>query len=232
MIAKALPWTVVLVGTATVIAAFLGIALGVLAGSRRGGWIESLIPSTTFFTAIPYFWLALILLYLFASVIHAFPLFGGYAPQLLPGWSLAFIRSALYHAVLPAATIVFSSVGGWLLGMRNMMISTLSEDYVAAAEAKGLPVRRVMLGYVARNAILPSVAGFAISLGFIVAGSIVMEVVFSYPGIGYNLLQAVENDDYPLMQGIFLVIALAVLAANLLVDMLYGFVDPRTRASR
>ena len=132
---------------------------------------------------------------------------------------MAFIRSALYHAVLPAATIVFSSVGGWLLGMRNMMISTLSEDYVAAAEAKGLPVRRVMLGYVARNAILPSVAGFAISLGFIVAGSIVMEVVFSYPGIGYNLLQAVENDDYPLMQGIFLVIALAVLAANLLVDI-------------
>jgi len=232
VIAHALPWTVVLVGVSTVIGSGLGVALGAVAGWRRSGLVDALIPSTTFLTAIPYFWLALVLLYLFARVIHLFPLNGGYSAELPVGFSANFLGSALLHAVLPALTIVLSSVGGWLLGMRNMMVSSLAEDYVIAAEAKGLPPRRVMLGYAARNAILPSVAGFAISLGFVVSGSIVMEVVFSYPGIGYTLLQAVQNDDYPLMQGIFLVIALAVLGANLLVDLLYGFIDPRTRQSR
>jgi peptide/nickel transport system permease protein len=233
VIAQCLPWTLVLVGTATVMGASLGVTLGAVAGWKRSSaWVNNLIPCTTFLTAIPYFWLALVLLYLFAEIVHAFPLYGGYDASLQIGWSGHFIGSALYHAVLPAATIVISSVGGWLLGMRNMMVSTLAEDYVMAAEAKGLPTRRIMLGYAARNAVLPSVAGFAISLGFIVSGSIVMEVVFSYPGIGYNLLLAVQNDDYPLMQGIFLIISLAVLGANLLVDLLYGFVDPRTRLSR
>jgi peptide/nickel transport system permease protein len=113
-----------------------------------------------------------------------------------------------------------------------MMVSTLAEDYVSAAEAKGLRSRSVMIGYAARNAVLPSVAGFAISLGFVISGSLVMEIVFSYPGVGYNLLQAVDNDDYPLMQAIFLVITFAVLSANFLVDLLYGFVDPRTRQAR
>jgi peptide/nickel transport system permease protein len=232
VIGHALPWTLTLVGVATVLGAALGVALGTFAGWKRSAWMDSLIPATTFLTAIPYFWLALVLLYAFASLIHLFPLNGAYSATLQPAITGQFISSALYHAVLPAATIVISSVGAWLLGMRNMMVSTLAEDYVVAAEAKGLPRRRVMIGYAARNAVLPSVAGFAISLGFIVSGSIVMEVVFSYPGIGYTLLQAVQNDDYPLMQGVFLIIALAVLGANLLVDLLYGFIDPRTRAAR
>ena len=124
---------------------------------------------------------------------------------------------------------MLAQIGGWLLSMRNMMVSTLSDDYVLAAEAKGLPPRRVLIGYAARNAVLPSFTGFAISLGFVVSGSIIMEFVFSYPGIGYELLQAVQNNDYPLMQGIFLVITIAVLAANFIVDMLYVFIDPRTR---
>jgi peptide/nickel transport system permease protein len=124
---------------------------------------------------------------------------------------------------------VISSVGGWMLGMRNMMVSTLSEDYITAAEARGLPPRRIMLGYAARNAMLPAVSGFAITLGFIVSGSLVTEIVFSYPGIGYTMLQAVNNNDYPLMQAVFLMITFAVLAANFVVDLLYGFVDPRTR---
>lgn len=116
--------------------------------------------------------------------------------------------------------------------MRNMTLTTMSEDYVWAAEAKGIPPKRVLLRYAARNAILPSVTGFAISLGFVVSGSIIMEIVFSYPGVGYTLLQAVENDDYALMHGIFLVICLVVLGANFIVDMLYGFIDPRTRQAR
>jgi peptide/nickel transport system permease protein len=234
-IADTIGWTLVLVGTATVISFAVGIGLGVLAGWKRGTWLDSLVPATTFLTAIPYFWLALILLYLFAdNVTHWLPGYGGYDTNsdLTVGLSGPFLLSAVRHSILPALTIVVSSIGGWLLGMRNMMVATLSEDYVVAAEAKGVPPVRIALGYAARNAVLPSVSGFAISLGFVVSGSIVMETVFSYPGIGAKLLDAVQNNDYPLMQGIFLVITFAVLGANLIVDLLYGFVDPRTRAGR
>jgi peptide/nickel transport system permease protein len=125
---------------------------------------------------------------------------------------------------------VIASLGGWLLGMRNMMVSTLSEDYILTARAKGLTDRRVQRHYAARNAVLPSIAGFAISLGFVVSGSVITEQIFSYPGIGSRLLNAVTNNDYALMQGVFLFITLAVLGANLLVDLLYGLIDPRTRA--
>jgi peptide/nickel transport system permease protein len=225
-------WTLGLVGTATVISAALGIGLGTVAGWKRGTWLDSLVPATTFLAAIPYFWVALLLIYLFTQVWTVFPDQFSYDPALSIGWSGQFIGSVLRHALLPAITIVLSSVGGWLLGMRNMMVSTLSEDYVSAAEAKGLRPRTIMLGYAARNAVLPSVAGFAISLGFVISGSLVMEMVFSYQGIGYQLLQAVNNNDYPLMQAIFLVITFAVLAANFLVDVLYGFIDPRTRPAR
>jgi peptide/nickel transport system permease protein len=234
-IGSAIYWTLVLVGTATVISFLLGIALGTLAGWKRGSRLEAIIPSTTLLTAMPYFWLALILVFVFATnVWHIFPAGQGYNTNsfINVGWNFTFIGSAIQHAILPALTIVISSVGGWLLGMRNMMVSTLSDDYVIAAEAKGLKPRRVMIGYAARNAVLPSISGFAISLGFVVSGAIAMEYVFSYPGIGFQLVNSVGNDDFPLMQGIFLVITFAVLGANLIVDLLYGFVDPRTRLSR
>jgi peptide/nickel transport system permease protein len=234
-IGSAIYWTLVLVGTATVISFLLGIALGALAGWKRGSRIEVIIPSTTLFTAMPYFWLALILVFVFATTVwHVFPAGQGYNTNsfISVGWNLPFIASAIQHAILPALTIVISSVGGWLLGMRNMMVSTLSDDYVVAAEAKGLSPRRIMIGYAARNAVLPSVSGFAISLGFVVSGAIAMEYVFSYPGIGFQLVTAVGNDDFPLMQGIFLVITFTVLGANLIVDLLNGFIDPRTRLSR
>jgi peptide/nickel transport system permease protein len=212
-----------------VISFLVGITLGVLAGWKRGTWLDNLVPATTFLTAMPYFWLALLLVYVFAQVLSLLPSSGGYDPLDNVGFNGQFIGSAVQHSILPALTIVVSSIGGWLLGMRNMMVSTLSDDYVVAAEAKGLKPRRVMIGYAARNAVLPSVSGFAISLGFVVSGSIVMEQVFNYPGVGNVLYQAVVNDDYPLMQGIFLVITLTVLGANLLVDLLYGIIDPRTR---
>lgn len=136
----------------------------------------------------------------------------------------------LKHALLPAFTIIISAFGGWMLGMRNMMVSTLSEDYIVTAEAKGLRPRRVFMTYAVRNAALPSIAGFGVALGFVVAGSIVMEQVFTYPGIGKLMITAVQGNDYPLMQGVFLVITLAVLSANLLMDLIYGFIDPRVRA--
>jgi peptide/nickel transport system permease protein len=229
ILSTALPWTIILVGTATLLAFLIGTVLGAAAGWRRSRLLDSLVPATTFLTAMPYFWLALLLLYLFGVVIKIFPLNGGYDASTTIGWNGSFIASAVLHAILPAATIVLAQIGGWLLSMRNMTLTTLSEDYVVAAEAKGLAPRRVLVGYAARNAVLPSFTSFAISIGFVVSGSIIMEIVFSYPGIGYELLQAVQNDDYALMQGIFLVITVVVLGANLLVDLLYGFVDPRTR---
>lgn len=230
IVRQALPWTVALVGIATVIAVTIGLALGALVGWKRGSWLDGILPASTFLAAIPYFWLALVLLFLFSSVLGWFPLAGGYDDTTtVIGYNGPFLSSAIYHGILPAATIVVSSVAGWMLGMRNMMVSTMGEDYVLTAEAKGLRPRRVMLAYAARNAVLPSIAGFAISLGFVVSGSVVTETVFSYPGLGYTLLQAVTNVDYPLMQAIFLVITLAVLGANFVVDMLYGLIDPRTR---
>jgi peptide/nickel transport system permease protein len=231
VIETSLPWTVALVGLATLLAVLLGTGLGMVVGWRRGTWLDSLVPATTILAAVPYFWLALILVAVFGSALGWLPLLGGYDVALRPGWNGSFLGSAVYHGVLPALTIVVSSAGGWLLGMRNMMVSTTAEDFVLTARAKGLRERRVMVWYAARNAVLPSVAGFAISLGFVVAGSIVTEQVFAYPGIGSKLLQAVQNNDYALMQGIFLVITVAVLGANLLVDLLYALVDPRIRAT-
>jgi peptide/nickel transport system permease protein len=230
VIMASLPWTVVLVGVATVIAAVLGVLLGAFVGWRPGTWLDSLVPAGTLLAAVPYFWLALILAYLLARVLGWFPLQGGYDVVLTPGWNAEFVLSAVQHGILPALTIVLASVGGWLLGMRNMMVSTLSEDYVLTAEAKGLSPMKILRSYASRNAVLPSVAGFAISLGFVVSGSVVTEQVFSYPGIGGRLLGAVTNNDYALMQGVFLFITLAVLGANLVVDLLYGLIDPRTRA--
>jgi peptide/nickel transport system permease protein len=228
-------WTLILVGTATVISFVLGVALGALAGWKRGSRLDALVPSTTLLTAMPYFWFGLILIYVFSTnVFHVLPASQGYDVNsgITVGLNAAFILSAVQHAILPAFSIIVTAVGGWLLGMRNMMVSTLSDDYVVAAEAKGLKSSRIMIGYAARNAVLPSISGFAISLGFVVSGSIAMEYVFSYPGIGFKLVNAVANNDYPLMQGIFLVITFAVLGANFIVDMLYGFIDPRTRINR
>lgn len=232
LIAGALPWTIILVGVATVISFILGIVLGAWAGWKRGTWVDHLIPATTILQSIPYFWLALVLVSVFAVGLHVFPIIGGYSvfdfPK-GPEWSWAFFSDAVTHAVLPALTIVISSVGGWLFGMRNMMVSTMAEDYVTTAEAKGLRPRRILTMYAARNAAIPSIAGFAITLGFVVAGSIVMEQVFTYPGIGKLMFQAVQNSDYALMQGVFLVITVTVLAANFVMDLVYGYIDPRAR---
>lgn len=230
VIGQSLPWTIMLVGISTIIATVIGVGLGAFAGWKPGTWLDSLVPATTLLAAVPYFWLALIFVYFFATTMHILPSQGGYDVVLTPGWNAEFIGSSIRYGFLPALTIVIASLGGWLLGMRNMMVSTLSEDYILTAQAKGLRSGRILRTYAARNAVLPSVAGFAISLGFVVSGSIVTEQVFSYPGIGSKLLSAVTNNDYALMQGIFLYITLAVLGANLIVDLFYGVIDPRTRA--
>jgi peptide/nickel transport system permease protein len=186
----------------------------------------------TFFSAVPYFWLALIFLYILGFTLGWFPITGGYSTDVAVGLTPDFIGSAIYHSILPALTLVLGSIAGWVLNMRNAMLTTLSEDYVLMAQAKGLPESQVMFTYAARNAILPNITGFALALGFVVAGQLVTEIVFSYPGIGFRLLEAVSNSDYALIQGIFLVIACAVLAANFLADLLYAALDPRVRQGR
>ena len=230
LLVQTIPWTITLVGMATLIAFFAGTALGIMAGWRRGGWLDRTLPGLMFFQAMPYFFLALILLELLAVRAHVFPLGQGYTGGLIPGWHWDFISSAIYHSLLPAFTIVIASVAGWMLQMRNLMLTTIGEDYVLAAQAKGLPNRRVIWTYATRNALLPQLQGFGLALGFVVSGAIVMEIVFSYPGIGLLLLNAVTSNDFPLMQAIFLVITFAVLLANFVVDLIIVAADPRARA--
>ncbi|HLV97988.1 MAG TPA: ABC transporter permease [Ktedonobacterales bacterium] len=231
IIAQDLPWTLMLVGVTLVISFVVGTLLGVVVAWYRGSGMDTVLPPVfTFLSAIPYFWLALIVLYVFGFVLGWFPTLGGYdLNTTVPGWNMDFITSAISHGILPAFTIIVGSIAGWLLGMRNMMITTLSEDYVLMAEAKGLSTGRIMFIYAARNAILPSITSFALSLGFVVSGALLTEIVFNYPGIGYAFLQAVDNKDYALIQGLFLIIAIAVLAANFLSDLLYVVLDPRVR---
>ncbi|MFJ5544944.1 ABC transporter permease [Micromonospora chalcea] len=231
VIGDSLPWTVGLVGVTTIVSFLLGTALGVGAGWRRGSWIDGLLPATTFLSSIPYFWLGLVAIALFAGPGSFFPSSGGYEPGLVPAFDAYFVPSAIQHSILPAATILVSSMSGWILSMRNMMVTVASEDYITVAHAKGLSERRVALSYAARNALLPNVSGFALSLGFIVGGTLLVEIVFSYPGLGFQLFQAVGSKDYPLMQGIFLIITISVLVANLLADVAYLLLDPRTRKS-
>lgn len=229
IVMDALPWTIGLVGITTVISFLLGTVLGVILAWRRGSWSDHVLPTLTFLNAVPYFWMALILVLIFSVNLGWFPVSQAYQPGMSIGFNTEFIGSVLYHGTLPAITIVLSSFAGWVLGMRNMTVTVLGEDYVTMAEAKGLPNRMVMLNYAARNAILPSVTGFALALGAVVGGSMLTEVIFNYPGVGYTLFRAVSNQDFPLMQGLFLIISLTVIAANLLADVIYVFLDPRTR---
>jgi peptide/nickel transport system permease protein len=228
-----LPWTLGLVGSATIIAFVLGTMIGILAGWRRGGIIDSLLPVATFFQAVPYFILAFLLLLTAGYTLKWFPLGEGYdtgrrASPLIEGWNGPFVSSVAQHAVLPVSTIVLASIAGWIIGMRNMMVTTMDEDYVLVAAAKGLP-RRKVIGVAARNAILPSISNFSLSISLVVTGSIVTEIVFSYPGIGFETYNAIQNTDYPLLQGILLCITFTVLAANFLADIVYVALDPRAR---
>jgi peptide/nickel transport system permease protein len=231
---QSLPWTIGLVGTAVILSFIIGTLIGMLTAWRRGSWYDTAFPPIlTFFSAVPYFWMALGLIYVFGVNLNWFPTDSGYDVfSVTPGWSLDFINSVVQHAILPVITLVIGSLAGWVLTMRNTMVTTLSEDYVLMAQAKGLPERRVMINYAARNAILPSVTSFSISLGLVVSGSLLTEIVFNYPGIGFALYKGVQGDDYALVEGCFLVIALAVLIANFLSELVYAFLDPRVRQGR
>jgi peptide/nickel transport system permease protein len=233
VIGQALPWTIGLVGMATVISFAVGMLMGIYSAWRRGGsWDAVMPPVFTMLSSFPYFWVALAVLYVVGFKAGWFPISGAYTDGIRPGLTWPYVRDIAAHGVLPAFTIVLTSVGYWAVNMRNTMMTTLTEDYVTMARAKGLRDHVVMFGYAARNAILPNVTGFAMSLGFVVSGAILTEVVFSYPGVGYMLFQAVQQEDYPLIQGLLLMIVVAVLAANLMADLLYAVLDPRVGKER
>ncbi|WP_405482523.1 ABC transporter permease [Streptomyces sp. NBC_00009] len=232
LIGGALPWTLGLVGITTVLAFVLGTLIGTVSGWRRGGALDAILPPIFVITsALPYFWVGLLLILIFSQGTGGWlPANFNYDTSIVPGFSPGFVGSVLSHAVLPAATLLITTIGGWILTMRNNMITTLAEDYVRMARAKGLGSRRIMYGYAARNAILPNLAGFAMSLGFVISGAILIEYVFNYPGIGYLLYNAVQNVDYPLMQALFMLFTVAVLVALLAVDIATVWLDPRARA--
>jgi peptide/nickel transport system permease protein len=229
ILGNALPWTIGLAGAATVISFLIGTLLGVLSGWLRGSRLDFLLPVTTFISSIPAFWLGLLTVATVIAVGSSFPVSGGYDPGLIPHADTTFIGSAIEHSWLPLGMLVITTMSGWILSMRNMMVTVGSEDYITVAHAKGLSDRRVMFSYAARNALLPNVSGFSLAIGQILGSTVLVEIVFNYPGIGYEMLQAVGSTDYPLMEGVFLCITLAVLLANLLADIAYLILDPRTR---
>jgi peptide/nickel transport system permease protein len=227
---SALPWTLALVGVTTILAFVLGTLIGLVAAWKRGGWLDGALPPIFVITsAFPYFFLALLAIWLFAIKLGWLPQSQGYDIKDNISLTWGFAGDALKHSVLPAMTILVTSIGAWILTMRNNTISVLAEDYVRMARAKGLSPWRVMWTYAGRNAILPNLTGFAMSLGFVVSGAILVEYVFNYPGVGWMFLQSVENQDYALMQGLFLMIVVTVLTAILAADAATAILDPRTR---
>jgi len=232
LILSYLPWTLVLLIISITLSFLAGTAIGVLMAWRRGSWLDWVMPGATFFQAIPYFFLALVVVMIFGqtgTMLKWFPsLFGYDLYTTTPGFNWPYIASVINHAVLPVTTVVLASTAGFILSMRNQMVTTMDEDFVLVALAKGLPTRTVMW-YAARNALLPVISNFTIAISLVVAGQILVEIVFNYPGIGFHLFDALGKLDYSLVQGIFVVITLVVLAANLVADVVYVLIDPRTR---
>jgi peptide/nickel transport system permease protein len=233
VIRTAIFWTLGLVGVTTILAFLLGTGVGIISGWRRGGVLDSIAPPLLVITsAIPYFWVGMMFILIFGLKLQWLPWSGGADLTATPAWTPSYVGSVLEHALLPALALLVTTIGTWTLTMRNNMVTTLAEDYVRMARAKGLRPSRIMFDYAARNAVLPNLTGFAMSVGFIVGGAILIEYVFNYPGVGYMLLQAVENEDYPLMQALFLLITVAVLVAILLADIATAIFDPRTRTTQ
>ena len=230
LLGEAIPWSLALQLPALLIGWVAGNLLGAVAAWRKGVFDSTLMPVSLFLNSIPHYALGIVLLYVLGRLLGLFPLSGGYDMALTITFSLPFIRSYLYHYALPFLSIVLVMIGGQAIGMREMAIYELESDYVLYSRSLGIRGARIG-GYVFRNAVLPQITGFATSLGRVVGGSLVTEVIFSYPGIGYTLFTAIKNADYPVIQGCTLVITVAVLMANFLMDICYGLIDPRIRAA-
>jgi peptide/nickel transport system permease protein len=227
IIVNAVPYTLGLLIPATLLSWYAGNKVGALA-ARRKVLDNTALPLGYALTATPYMWLAIVLSWVFAVTWNVFPVGFAYDPTAQRGWSVAFILNLLHHWFLPFCSLFLVAFGGWAIGMRNMIIYELEADYVHYLEALGAP-QRLVRKYAFRNAVLPQITGLALSLGAVIAGALVTEIVFSYPGLGYQIYRAITNADYFVIQGIFLFIIVGVLLANFIVDIAYVVVDPRTR---
>ncbi len=228
IIQPAIGWSIGLIGVSVIITFALGITIGaMLAWKGTPKIVKAVLPLTMIGGVLPYYLLAMLLLYLFAFTTRLLPMSGAIdsgMPKELIG---PYIGSIARHAVLPALSIILTSLGGWALTMRGLMVNTIGEDYMLLAEAKGLPKRRILWWYSVRNAIPPQLTHLAIALGYVVSGAILVEIVFSYPGLGYQLYMAIVNSDYTVIQGITLILAVTVGFCVLLIDLIYPRLDPR-----
>lgn len=229
IILSAAPWTVIMVLSGLLVSFVFGVLAGVVAAVWRNSWIgQSSTFLATLLHGIPQFMMALLLAYLFTTIWQIFPFGAPYDASIHPGWTWPFIRSLLVHATLPVIAYAISGYGGWALTMKSSVTSVLGEEFILAAELRGLK-KGFILRYIARNAFLPLFTTLTLSLGFMFGGSIFIETIFDYPGLGYMLNTSVGNQDYPLMDGAFLLITTAVIVANILADVLYTVIDPRIR---
>jgi len=231
LLVYALPWTIFLLGVSSILTAILGVALGMISAWYRGSKLEAFISSSSMFMlSVPFFWVAMILVLIFGVFLRWFPFSGAVSPSAVyRGFSISFLLDALYHAILPILTLTIGSFASYTLIMKDNMMATLGEDYILTAEAKGVRKEDIMVKHAARNAVLPVMTLFVLRVGFMVGGSILTETVFSYPGIGLLLYNAVTALDYPLIQGAFFVLAFTVILSTLVADVLYTILDPRIR---
>jgi peptide/nickel transport system permease protein len=228
IIASALPWTVLLVGVSLIISFVIGLVIGtIMAAYPDSSFSKIMTGVVSFLSAVPNYLIAIVLIYLLADLHHVFPITGAYSNNTTPGFNLPFIGSVIYHAILPMAAYVIVSFGAWSLAMKGSVTTVLGADYVRAAEARGLGGRRVTQTYIGRNAMLPMVTNLAVSVGFLFGGAVFIETYFSYPGLGFRLISAVNSRDYSLMMGCFILITIAVVVSNFVVDLIYPAVDPR-----
>lgn len=233
MVASAMPWTIGLLLLSTLVSFVLGNAVGAFLAWRRAPALFKALSSLSLtFTSIPPFMLGILLIYVFAFDLEWLPAAGAYARGVVPGWNGGFILSVLIHGILPSVAIVVTTMGFWALGMRGMMITTDGEDYMILAEAKGLKPGRIFWQYGVRNALLPQVTALALSFGRIAGGAVIIEFIFTYPGMGYLLYQGIVNNDFALIQGIVFIMIVGVSLAVFLMDLLYPLIDPRITYQR
>lgn len=233
MIGQAMPWTIGLLAVATFLSFLAGTVIGALmgwAGTPRV--VRALLPASLTFTAVPFYILGIFLVYVFVFILGLFPISGGYRSDLTPGFSLEFINSVIQHSTLPALSIILASMGFWALGMRGMMITVAGEDYLTLARAKGLRPSRILFRYEVRNAILPQITALVLGLGGIVGGTVLVEYIFGYPGMGALLYQAINNSDFTVIQGIVFILILTTVTAVLVLDLIYPLLDPRITYER
>ena len=224
-------WTLALQFPAIIVGWIIGNTLGALAAYIKGSFDKLLMPVSIFLSNIPPFGMAIILLVIFAVNAKWFPTSGGYGFDLIPSFTWSFVWSVIVHYQLPFWSIVLIAIGGWAIGMRSMAIYELNADYVKYSRFMGIKDRKI-LGYVFRNAMLPQVTGLALSIGTMVGGALVAEIIFSYPGLGFTVMNAILGKDYPLISAVTLVLTVMVLAANFIVEIVYGLIDPRIKTAQ